>query len=66
MSVSFQKAATNGLREALHSFGCHLMEKVNESADSSVEPITLETSLEVDKHGLPHKGKTYFFLYIYV
>lgn len=49
-----KEATTNGLREALRSFGCHCSGKVNESADVPVESSVLKTSLQMDKHGLTH------------
>lgn len=57
--MSFQEATTNGLREALRSFGCHFTGKV-ESADVPVESSVLKTSLQMDKHGLTHAGRMYF------
>jgi hypothetical protein len=56
----FQEAATNGLREALRSFGCHFTGKVNESAHVPVKPNILKTSLQMDKQGLTHAGRMYF------
>jgi hypothetical protein len=59
--VSFQEAATNGLREALRSFGCHFTGKANESADVPVESSALKTSLQTDKHDLIRAGRMYFY-----
>jgi hypothetical protein len=58
--VSFQEAATDGLREALRSFGCHFTGKANESADVPVESSVLKTSLQMDKHDLTRAGRMYF------
>jgi hypothetical protein len=58
--VSFQEATTNGLREALRSFGCHFTGKVNEPADVPVESSVLKISLQMDKHDLTHAGRMYF------
>jgi hypothetical protein len=58
--VFFQEATTNGLREALRSFGCHFTGKVNESAEVPVEPSILKTSLQMDKPSLTHAGRMYY------
>jgi hypothetical protein len=61
--ISLQEAATNALREALRSFGCHFTGKANESADVAVESGVLETSLQMDKHGMTRTGRTHFYVY---
>ncbi|XP_023705221.1 uncharacterized protein LOC111863274 isoform X2 [Cryptotermes secundus] len=49
-----KEATTNGLREALRSFGCHFTGKVNECAGVRVESSVLKTSVQMDKHCLIH------------
>ncbi|XP_021914710.1 DNA repair protein RAD52 homolog isoform X2 [Zootermopsis nevadensis] len=49
------EAVTNGLREALRSFGCHLTRKVNGSCrhtDVSVQLSAFEMSPEMEEHSL--------------
>jgi hypothetical protein len=54
---------TNGLREALRSFGCDLTRKENGSCrpkDVPVQSTAFQVSSQTDKQNLAEKGTVYF------